>query len=96
MPLPPGIKALEWLQGQPKSLRLPRTYFSSRAPRGEKDEDPKCTSGVQDVDECDFRAVAGVGAAVLFQDDRKFSKSHWSAIQRYFTHITSFTKILQK
>lgn len=90
MPLPPGIKALEWLQGQPKNLRSPRTYFSCRAPRGDKDDSPKdsstSTTQVQDVDDCDFRAVAGVGAAVLFQDHSKFNKSHWSAIQRYIAH----------
>ncbi|KAG0608149.1 hypothetical protein M758_8G082600 [Ceratodon purpureus] len=87
VPLPPGIKALEWLQGQPKNLRSPRTYFSCRAPRGDKDDSPKdsstSTTQVQDVDDCDFRAVAGVGAAVLFQDHSKFNKSHWSAIQRF-------------
>jgi hypothetical protein len=93
VPLPPGITALQWLRGQSKNLRSPRTYFSSRAPRGDKDESPKFSSTsathVQDVDDCDFRAVAGIGAAVLFQDHRKFSKSHWSAIQRYIIHSTT-------
>jgi len=92
VPLPPGIKALQWLQGQPKSLCSPRTYFSSRAPRGDKDESPSAPQG-QDVDDCDFRAVAGIGAAVHFQDHRQFSKSHWSAIQRYVTVLYRFTSL---
>lgn len=85
MPLPPDIKALEWLQGQGGISSLPKIYFSARAPRGDGEEYAKDSDeGTQskDIDACGFRAVAGVGGAVLFHDSKPFSKSHWTSIQR--------------
>jgi hypothetical protein len=85
VPLPPDIKALQWLQGQSGISSLPKIYFSARAPRGDGEEYAKDSNeGTQskDIDACGFRAVAGVGGAVLFHDSKPFSKSHWTSIRR--------------
>lgn len=82
MPLPPDIKALQWLQGQSGISSLPKIYFSARAPRGDGEEYAKDSDEGKDIDACGFRAVAGVGGAVLFHDSKPFSKSHWTSIQR--------------
>jgi hypothetical protein len=87
VPLPPGIKPLQWLQSQARnsSVLFPCSYFSPRAPRGDGEGATIVSEdgfNVNDIDACSFLAVAGVGSTVTFSDDKPFSKKSWQATQR--------------
>jgi menaquinone-specific isochorismate synthase len=90
VPLPPGIKPLQWLQSQARnsSVLFPCSYFSPRAPRGDGEGATIVSEdgfNVNDIDACSFLAVAGVGSTVTFSDDKPFSKKSWQATQRFLS-----------
>ncbi|KAL3698745.1 hypothetical protein R1sor_012821 [Riccia sorocarpa] len=89
VPLPPGLKALQWLQSQPQDVHLlPRTYFSPRAARGSGIEERTSSRNSQDFQTIDVNGVggvAGVGAAVLFKGTSPISLNDWKKIRRFLS-----------
>ncbi|KAL2645330.1 hypothetical protein R1flu_012917 [Riccia fluitans] len=89
VPLPPGLKALQWLQSQPQHVHLlPRCYFSPRAARGNGTEETTSSRNSQDFQTIDVNGVggvAGVGAAVLFKGESPISLKDWKKIRRFLS-----------
>ncbi|BFI28545.1 menaquinone-specific isochorismate synthase [Marchantia polymorpha subsp. ruderalis] len=89
VPLPPGLKALQWLQSQPQHLHLlPRSYFSPRAARGSGIEDTTSSDTSKDfhaIDTNGVGGVAGVGSAVLFKGNKPFSLKDWKTMRRFLS-----------
>ncbi|KAG6548096.1 hypothetical protein Mapa_010376 [Marchantia paleacea] len=89
VPLPPGLKALQWLQSQPQHLHLlPRSYFSPRAARGSGIEDTTSSENSKDfhtIDTNGVGGVAGVGSAVLFKGSKPFSLKDWKTMRRFLS-----------
>ncbi|CAM6124850.1 unnamed protein product [Calypogeia fissa] len=88
VPLPPGLKALQWLQSQPENpVLLPRSYFSPRQARENGTGDMTNGSAKQffKLDVSGVGGVAGVGAAVLFSGSESFSLEYWKAIKRFLS-----------
>lgn len=84
VPLPPDVKALDWLRSQPLDPQLlPRSYFSSREPRGDG------SSEFADLDKNIVRSGAGIGSAVLFKGQKPFTLQDWKTLRRCLSSLPS-------
>lgn len=92
VPLPRGVSSLRWLKGQQDTAPFPHVYFRSR-----RSSAPN-TPGISEAEagRSDWTAVAGVGAACLWQGaaGSGFDKSVVSDMQRWTSAEQPRVKVL--